>query len=228
MFHPFLKRELEFNSSLFHVNNSTNCAKKRTSQNNWTRGFTLNFHNTEIKGNIIVIDNDKNIVDLPQRLIYGRINKTNTKITRIKRFQIKHIIHSFGHNRGTCSNITKSKTREVIQFNFIIGSQPSSSFLVIEASSLSFSSLTLIRAFVICSMKERLSVLVWGSLDILCRKLITSGKVQLSKSNSLLSIKEVVISFKLTCLKASMFIEFSSSRVEVVASPLIGPVGVGV
>ena len=67
-----------------------------------------------------------------------------------------------------------------------------------------------------------------GSLDILCRKPITSDKVQLSKSRSLLSIREVVISFMLTCLKASMFIEVSSSRVEGVVSPLIGPVGLGV
>src|ERR1043165_9359263 len=118
MFHPFLERELEFDSSLFHVNDSTNYAKKRTSQNNWTRGFTLNVHNSEINGNIIVIHNDKNIVDLPQRFLYGRINKTNTKRTRIKRFQIKHIIHSFGHSRDTSSNITKSKVREVIQLNF--------------------------------------------------------------------------------------------------------------
>src|SRR3954470_9139919 len=114
MFQPFLERELELDIPLFHVINSTNCAKKRTFQNNWTRGLTLNVHNSEINGNIIVIDNDKNIVDLPQRLIYGGINKTNTKRTRIKRFQFKHIIHSFGNNRGTCSNITKSKTREVI------------------------------------------------------------------------------------------------------------------
>src|SRR3954454_7260229 len=111
---------------------------------------------------------------------------------------------------------------------FIIGSQPSSSFLGMEAYSLSFSSLTLIRALVICSVKARLSVLVWGSLDILCRKPITSGKVQLSKSSSLLSIKEVVISFRLTCLEASMFVEVSSPMVEVVASPLIGPGGLGV
>src|SRR3954468_24063278 len=114
MFHPFLERELEFDISLFHVNDSTNRAKKRTSQNNWTRVFTLNVHNSEINGNIIVIDNDKNIVDLPQSFLYGRINKTNAKRIRIKRFQIKHIIYSFGHNRSICSNITKSKTREVI------------------------------------------------------------------------------------------------------------------
>src|ERR1044071_7751240 len=66
MFHPFLERELEFDSSLFHVNDSTNCAKKRTSQNNWTRWLTLNVHNSQINGNIIFIDNDKNIVDLPK------------------------------------------------------------------------------------------------------------------------------------------------------------------
>src|ERR1044072_6831277 len=98
MFHPFLERELELDSSLFHVNDSTNCAKERTSQNNWTRGLTLNVHNSEINGNIIVIDNDKNTVDLPQWFLYGRINKTTTKRTRVKRIQFKHIIHSVGHN----------------------------------------------------------------------------------------------------------------------------------
>ena len=56
----------------------------------------------------------------------------------------------------------------------------------------------------------------------------TSGRVQLSKSRSLLSSKVVVLSFRLTCLKASMFIEVSSSMFEVVASPLIGPGGLGV
>src|SRR3954465_5811849 len=106
MFHPFLDRELEFDIPLFHVNNNTNGAKKRMSQNNWTRGLPLNVHNSEIDGNIIVIDNDKNIIDLPQRFLYGRIDKTNTKRTRIKRFQFKYIIHSFGHNEGTSCNIT--------------------------------------------------------------------------------------------------------------------------
>src|SRR3954468_8538620 len=125
---------------------------------------------------------------------------------------------------------TSQRVKQEKLFNliFIIGSQPSYSFLGMEASSLRFSSLTLIRALVICSVKARLSVLVWGSLDILFRKPITSGKVQLSKSKSLPSIREVVISFRLTCLKASMFIEVSYSKVEVVASPLIGPVGLGV
>src|ERR1041385_1431462 len=108
-----------------------------------------------------------------------------------------------------------------------MGSQPSSSFLGMEASILSFYSLALIRAFVICSVKERFSLLVWGSLDILCNKLITSERVQLSKSISLLS-KVVVLSSRLTCLKPSMFIGVSSSKVEVLASPLIGPMGLGV
>src|ERR1044072_9354419 len=122
----------------------------------------------------------------------------------------------------------RAKQEKLFNLIFIVGSQPYSSFLGMEASSLSFASLTLIRALVRCSVKTRLSVLVWAPLDILCRKPITFGKVQLSKSKSLPSIKEVVISFKLTSLKASMFIEVSSSRVEGVASPLIGPVGLGV
>src|SRR5215203_2702042 len=122
----------------------------------------------------------------------------------------------------------RAKQEKLFNLIFIIGSQPSSRFLGMEASTLSFSSLTLIRALVICSVKARLSVLVWGSLVILFRKPITSGKVQLSKSRSLLSIKEVMISFRLTFLEASMFIEVSSSMVEVVASPLIGLVGLGV
>src|SRR3954469_21768849 len=88
----------------------------------------------------------------------------------------------------------RAKQEKLFNFICIIGSQPSSSFLGMEDSTLIFSSLTLIRALVICSVKARLSVLVWGSLDILCRKPITSGKVKLSKSRSLLSIKEVVIS----------------------------------
>src|SRR4051812_30701093 len=122
----------------------------------------------------------------------------------------------------------RAKQEKLFNLIFIIGSQKFSSFLGMEAYTLRFSSLTLIRALVICSMKARLSVLVWGSLDILCRKPITSGRVQLSKSRSLLSIKKVVISLRLTCLKASMFIEVSSSIVEVVESPLIGPSGLGV
>src|SRR3954463_9652382 len=96
-----------------------------------------------------------------------------------------------------------------------------------KASSLSLSSLALMRALVICSVKARFSVLVWGSLYILCSKIITSERVQLSKSMSLLS-KVVVVSSGLTCLKASMFIGVSSSMVEVIASPLIGPMGLGV
>src|ERR1044071_5294942 len=75
VFHPLFEWELEFYIPLFHVNNRTNGTKKRTSQNNWTQRFTLYIHNNKINGNIVVIDNDKNIVDLPQRFLYGRINK---------------------------------------------------------------------------------------------------------------------------------------------------------
>src|SRR3954469_6566718 len=74
----------------------------------------------------------------------------------------------------------RAKQEKLFNLILIIGCQPSSSFLGMEASTLSLSSLNLIRALVICCVKARLSVLVWGSLDILCRKPITSGKVQLS------------------------------------------------
>src|SRR3954465_10659606 len=100
----------------------------------------------------------------------------------------------FGITEVLAPTSQREKQEKLFNLIFIIGSQPSSRFLGMEASSLSFSSLTLIR--LICSVKARLSVLVWGSLDILCRKPITSGKVQLSKSRSQLSIKEVVISFR--------------------------------
>src|SRR3954467_11971338 len=63
----------------------------------------------------------------------------------------------------------RAKQDKLFNLIFIIGSKPFSSFLGMEASSLRFSSLTLIRALVICSVKARLSVLVWRSLDILCR-----------------------------------------------------------
>src|ERR1043165_547152 len=89
----------------------------------------------------------------------------------------------------------RAKQEKLFNLIFIIGSQASSSFLGMEDSTLSFSSLALIRALVICSVKARLRVLVWGSLDILCRKLITSGRVKLSKSRSLPS-KVVVIDRK--------------------------------
>src|SRR3954471_20218876 len=75
-----------------------------------------------------------------------------------------------------------------------MGSQPSYSFLGMDTSSLSLSSLALIRALVICSVKAMFSVLLWGSLAILCRKPITSGRVQLSKSRSLPLIQVVVSS----------------------------------
>src|SRR3954465_1471720 len=121
----------------------------------------------------------------------------------------------------------RAKQEKLFNLILIIGTQPSSSFLGMEASNLSFYSLTLMRALVICSMKARFSVLLWGSLDILCSKLISLERVQLTKSRSLLS-KVVVVSSRLTCLKASMFIGVSSSMVEVLASPLIGPMGLGV
>src|SRR3954469_233001 len=48
----------------------------------------------------------------------------------------------------------RAKQEKLFNLIFVIGSQPSSSFLGMEAS-LRFSSLTLIRALVICSVKAR-------------------------------------------------------------------------
>src|SRR3954462_9111811 len=88
----------------------------------------------------------------------------------------------------------RAKQEKLFILILTIGSQPSSSFIGIETSSLSFSSLALIRALVICSVKAMLSELLWGSLAILCKNLMTSERLQLSKSSSLPLIKVVVMS----------------------------------
>src|SRR4051812_48053285 len=62
----------------------------------------------------------------------------------------------------------RAKQEKLFNLIFIIRSQPSCSFLGMDASTLSFFSLTLIRTLVICFVKARLSVLVWGSPDFLC------------------------------------------------------------
>src|SRR3954467_2492777 len=67
----------------------------------------------------------------------------------------------------------RAKQEKLFNLVFIIGSKPSSCFLGMEAYNISLSSLALMRTLVICSVKARLNVLVWGSLDILCRKPIT-------------------------------------------------------
>src|SRR3954466_5409469 len=90
----------------------------------------------------------------------------------------------------------KALQEKLFSLILIVGSQPSSNFLGMEASNLSFSSLALMRALVICSVKARLSVLVWGSLAILCKNVTTSEILQLSKSIlSLLS--SIVVSYSL-------------------------------
>ena len=69
----------------------------------------------------------------------------------------------------------------------MIGSQPSSTFLGIEALSLNFSSLTCMRAFVIYCVKATFIALALGLLARFCKNLMTSEILQLSKSKSLLS-----------------------------------------
>src|SRR3954468_1527461 len=74
----------------------------------------------------------------------------------------------------------RAKQEKLFNLILILGSQPSSRFLGMEASTLSLSSLSVMRALAICSVKARLSLLVWGYLAILSRNLITSDRVQLS------------------------------------------------
>ena len=59
---------------------------------------------------------------------------------------------------------TSHRAKQEKLFNLILtmGSQPSSSFIGLETSSLSLYSLALIRALVICSVKAMFSVLVCG------------------------------------------------------------------
>src|SRR3954468_13809275 len=75
-----------------------------------------------------------------------------------------------GKTEALAPTAHKAKQEKIFNLILTIGSQPSSSFLGIEVSNLSFSSLPLIREMVICSVKAMLSVLVWGSLAILCKK----------------------------------------------------------
>src|SRR3954462_13504174 len=163
----------------------------------------------------------------PKRFFTEELTRRTQKEQGSKGFNSSISYILLGITKVLAPTSQRAKQEKLFNLILIIGSQPSSSFLGMEASTLSFSSLALIRAFVICSVKARFSVLVWGSLDILCNKLITSERVQLSKSISLLS-KVVVVSSSLTCLRTSMFKGVSSSTIEVLASPLIGPMGLGV
>src|SRR4051812_3792029 len=131
--------------------------------------------------------------------------------------RISYILLGITETLGPTSH--KAKKEKLFNLILTMGYQPSSSFLGMDVSSLSFSSLSLIRALVICSVKSMLSVLVWGSLAILCKKVITSQRLQLSKSRSLPLIKVVVMSSKLNLLVVSRLIGTSCSRVEVLASP---------
>src|SRR4051794_38430467 len=65
-----------------------------------------------------------------------------------------------------------------------MGSQPSSNFLGIEASSFNFSSLICIMAFVICFVKATFISLVLGVSASFCKNFITSVTLQPSKSKS--------------------------------------------
>ena len=120
----------------------------------------------------------------------------------------------------------------------IVRSQQSYNFLGIEVSSPSFSSLALMRAFVVCSVKAILSLLVLGSLSILYKNLITSERLQLSKLRSLSSNKvgdilcRAILSLSLlsptTTLVASRIGGLVCPKVEVWTIPLVSLLGLGV
>src|SRR3954471_9900414 len=86
-----------------------------------------------------------------------------------------------GKTKALAPTSHKAKQEKLFNLIFTIGSQPSSSFLGIETSSLSFSSLTLIRALVICLVKAILSELVWGSLAIFCKKINNFREIPIVK-----------------------------------------------
>src|SRR3954465_13171173 len=82
-----------------------------------------------------------------------------------------------GITEGLAPISQRAKQEKLFNLILTIGSQPYFRFLGMETSSLSFSYLAMIRALVICSVKDMFSVLVWGYLAILCRKPITLGRV---------------------------------------------------
>src|SRR4051812_22801585 len=61
----------------------------------------------------------------------------------------------------------RAKQEKLFNLILIIGSQPSSIFLFMDSYTLIFSSIILIRDLLICYVKAKLSVLVWGFLFIL-------------------------------------------------------------
>src|SRR3954462_1638838 len=86
----------------------------------------------------------------------------NTKRTWIKSFNstISYIL--LGITEALAPTSHKAKQEKLFNLILTMVSQPSSSFLGIETSNLSFSSLAVMRALVICFVKTIYSVLVWG------------------------------------------------------------------
>ena len=146
MFHPFLERELEFDIPL-HVNNSTNCAKKRTSQNNWTRGLTLNVHNSKINRNIIVIDIRTSSI-FPKGFFTEESTRRTPKEQGSKGYNSSISYILLGIIEILPPTLQRAKQEKLFNLMLIIGSKPYSRFLGMEASTLSFSSLALMRALV--------------------------------------------------------------------------------
>ena len=93
----------------------------------------------------------------------------------------------------------------------MMGSQPSSIFLGIEASCFNFFSLIFIRALVMCSVKAKFWELVWGLSASFCKNLITSELLQSSKS-IIIKGKRKIVSHTLKKFSTSIRNMFNCSK----------------
>src|ERR1043166_5790563 len=121
-------------------------------------------------------ENQKKFVIFPKGFFTEESTRQTPKEQGSKGFNSSISYILLGITEVLAPTSQRAKQEKLFNLILIIGSQPSSSFLGMEASTLILSSLTIIRALVICFVKARLSVLVWGYLDILRRKPITSGR----------------------------------------------------
>src|SRR6187399_3354753 len=104
---------------------------------------------------------------LPKGFFMEESTRTLPKEQESKGFNLSISYSLLGIIKVQATISHKAKHEKLFILILIIESQPSPIFLGMEASTLSFSSLALMRALVICSVKARLSMLVRGSLDIL-------------------------------------------------------------
>src|SRR4051812_47838348 len=173
-----------FYGAFFHINDGTNCSKKRSSQSNRTRSIVFNIHNIEINRDISIVNHNKNIINTPHEFVFSIIIKWDIKITIFQRWKIKHFINLSRHNKDTRTKSHEALRSKSFTCILIMGSQLSSTFLGIEALCFNFYSLILIIASVMCLVKATFISLASGHLASFCRNTITSEILQPSRSKS--------------------------------------------